>query len=138
MGDMVFDAMHLSLERRRRKRLAEFSLNRLPLRLIANAIHDRPYARPAAKHKGELLAEMRGRIRVHRDMFDIADRSARLVQTIADRFAWKPGPMLDAPEALLLSSSDDLAISYETGGRVAVVSVDSQNKHKWVPCLAVF
>jgi hypothetical protein len=39
----------------------------------------------------------------------------------------KPGPVLDAPEALLFGGRDQLSVPDEARGRIGVIGVDSKN-----------
>ena len=42
----------------------------------------------------------------------------------------KPSPMLDTAKSLLLRGSNQLAVSYQSRGRIAVKSVQAKNNHR--------
>ena len=63
-------------------------------------------------------------------MLDIGKPNACLVQAIGDGMDGKSGPMLDTAKSFLLSSSDDLAVAHQRGGRIAVKSVQAKNNHR--------
>ncbi len=61
------------------------------------------------------------------DVVDVGQAQSAVVQDEADRFAGKAGPVLDAPDALLLDGRDELSVDDQRGGRVPVVGVDPQD-----------
>src|SRR5258705_2657412 len=72
---------------------------------------------------------MRRRIAGHGISVDIARVGAGHVEARAYRLARVAGVMLDAPEALLFHCRDELAVTQDRGGDVAVIRVDPQNEH---------
>src|SRR5919109_3711440 len=54
-----------------------------------------------------------------------------LRQAIADSLGWKSRPVLDAPEALFLRGGDNLSVTHEACGCIAVVGVEAEDVHRW-------
>ena len=71
-------------------------------------------------------------------MIDLVNGDVGSLQTITDGSLRESGAVLPAVEALLLNSSDELAVFYDRGRCVAVVSVNSQDVQRKAtigPCL---
>src|SRR5438445_9442456 len=62
-------------------------------------------------------------------MGHVFDRNSRCPQTVLDRLRRKPGAMLDPIETLLFGGGDDFAVLNQSCGRVAVISVNSEDVH---------
>ena len=54
---------------------------------------------------------------------------AAFAQTIIDRLGRQPSPMLDPAKAFLLRGRDQFAIDKQTGGGIAVISVEAEDVH---------
>ncbi len=59
-------------------------------------------------------------------MVDIGQGQVGLVEAIADGFARKSGPVLDPAETLLFRGRDNLAVTNQASGRIAVECVDPE------------
>src|SRR5271165_2790687 len=71
-----------------------------------------------------------GRVLIHRDMIDVGQADAGLVQAVANRLARESGPMLDAAKALLLGSCHQSAVTHQACGGVAVKGIDAQDGYQ--------
>lgn len=66
-------------------------------------------------------------------MVDLVGRNLGLFETIANRLGGKSRPMFDAVKAFFFNRGDQLAIDHQRRGRIAVVSVDTDNvRHRRV------
>ena len=76
-----------------------------------------------------LPEQVRPGIAVDRDVVEIVDRDAGLVQAIADRLGGEARPVLDAAKPFFLRGGDDPAVAKEAGGGVGVEAVETENEH---------
>ena len=76
---------------------------------------------------GHFAQEVRASKLVYRDMIDVRQLELRCRETIAYGLAGKSGPMLDAPEALLLGCRDEFAVNDEGRRRVAMEGVETKD-----------
>jgi hypothetical protein len=60
-------------------------------------------------------------------MVDIAQGYAGLGQAIADGFAGKTAPVLDAAKSLFFHRCDQLAVLHQAGSGIGVIGVEAEN-----------
>src|SRR5690606_1024805 len=75
-------------------------------------------------------------VAVDGDVLDVLRLEPALAQAIADRLRREAGPVLDAPEALLLGGGDEAAVHHQAGRGVAVVGVDDEDGRRVSAALA--
>ena len=69
--------------------------------------------------------KVRRRISSDRDMVDVGNIESRVLQAETNRFHWESCPVLDSKYPLFLDRRDEFSIDDDTGGRIAVIGVDS-------------
>ena len=94
---------------------------------MAQALQHVARADAGGQDIGELAPAIGGIVAVDRDMLHVGERDAGFPEAVADRFARKAAPVLDAAEALLLDGSDEVAVLDEAGRRVGVIGVEAEN-----------
>src|SRR5690606_1166399 len=78
----------------------------------------------------ELAPKMRIAVLVERDVVDIRQRDAGLLQAISDRLRGKASPMLEPAKTFFLGGRDQLAVLDEGGRRIAVKGVEAEDDHR--------
>ena len=66
---------------------------------------------------------------IERDVIHIREPDTCLAQAIGDGLRGKPGPMLDAAEALLLGGRDQLAVAHERRRGIGMKGIEAENNH---------
>ena len=67
---------------------------------------------------------------VYRDMVNPAKIYPRFLKAIFDSLSRQPSPVLHPAKAFLLRGGNRLAIQQQTGSRVSMIRVNSQDKHR--------
>ena len=127
MAEMVLDHVRRSPELLLRKMALEVARDVGPLAAISQPAHHVIETDARRQREGELAPAVGGIVAVDRNMVDIGQRDPCLAQAIADRFAGKAAPMLDAAKTLLFDRCDEFAILDQAGGRVGVIGVEPEN-----------
>src|SRR5437773_5259766 len=127
---MVLDVVQRRLQRVELERFEELAAEIADLGAVAEAPPDRAERRPPGQDEAHPLQQTRVRIAVDRDVVDVVELDAGLIETVADRRRREARPMLDPAEALLLRRRDELAVDDDAGGGISVVGVDSNDNHR--------
>ena len=80
-----------------------------------------------AQHVGDLAKEIGATVLIDGDVVDVREPKLGLAQAIGEGLRRKPGPVLYAPEALLLRSCDKHAVAHERRSKVSVERVESED-----------
>src|SRR5215207_292513 len=102
MAKVMLDGMHGAAKLVVRQRLLEIAGDVGALAALAQPAEHVGRADARGQDVAELAPAVGAVVTVDRDMLDVGERDAGLSQAIADRFAGKAAPVLDAAEALLL------------------------------------
>src|SRR5260221_9967951 len=134
MAEMMHDAVEARLNGVIRKGLCQELARAFTFAAIAQALNYQRWVWAPPREEREFAPDVRPVVLIERDMVDLAQLYARLAKAVTDRLRWESGPMLDAPEALLLGRRDKHAVAQNAGGTIAVEGVQSQNDHgRWSP-----
>ena len=127
MAEMMLDTMDGAGKRLVGQALAQVARDVGALAALAQAGQHVARADARRQHIGELAPAIGAVVAVHRDMLDVGQADAGLVQAIADRLAREAAPVLDAPEAFFLDGGDQRAVLDQAGRGVGVVGVQSED-----------
>jgi hypothetical protein len=123
----MFDALQPACEPISRERPRQLVLHAGALPAGAQLAQHIGEVRPMLSHEQEALQPPRARVAVDGEHRHVRELRARLAQTVGDRLRGEAGPVLDAPKALFLRRSHQLAIHQDGRRRITVIRVDPQN-----------
>ena len=127
MAEMVLDGMHGAAELLVRQRLLEVAGDVGAFAALAQPAQHVGRADARGQDVAELAPAVGAVVAVDGDVLDVAERDAGLGQAVADRFAGKAAPVLDAAEALLLDGGDQGAVLDQAGRGVGVIGVQPED-----------
>ncbi len=133
MAEMMLDGMDAAAELLAGQLAREISRDVGAVAAMAQALQHIGRTDARGQHIGELAPAISPVVAVHRDMRHIAERDAGFGEAIADRFAGEAAPMLDAPKALLLDGSDEIAVLHEASSSVGVIGVKAEDVAHFLP-----
>ena len=125
---MVFDPMHFAPKCGTRAGRCQLRFHARSLRLVTYSLEDQSQFRPLPRDERKTAQQVGLRIRIDRDISDIAQPNAGLAKAIIDRFTWKAGPVFDAPEAFFLDSRDKPTVVHEASRSIAVIRIDTEDE----------
>src|ERR1051326_1818839 len=113
---MVFDPMYFARERGTGERGGELFLDRQPLHLIAGAVQNETDVGAAEECIPDFSEKVSTWVGVDRDVCDIGECRAGLLEAIAHRLGRKSCPMFDATKALFVRRGDEDPVAHHAGG----------------------
>ena len=129
MREMVLNTMHMSGKMLLREFFLQQILDGQSAATIGEAIKNQPRIRPMGRGKPGLSPEVGAGVAIDGRLFDGGEVNAGLGEAIADGLGGEAGPVLDAPEPLLLDRRDEDTVFYQACRRIAVIGVDAEDNH---------
>src|SRR5579863_687025 len=127
MSEVMLDVVILAAKRALRKTARDLFSERCPMLPVPQPVKDVAPIRPVPQHEGQLVGQVGLRIAIDRDVIDIRHVDLAGRKAVADRLAGKAGPMLNAPEPLLLGRGHKNAVANETRCGIAVPGVNAED-----------
>src|SRR5262249_43123119 len=128
MRDVVLDRLDSTSKDLAWKRLRQMGLDARPLAHVADSLLEERDIGNLGQRKRELPSEIGFGVVIDRDAIDVGNLELRLCKAVANGLARKSGPVLDTAKALFLGRGDDVAFLDEARRRIAVESVDSEDR----------
>ena len=129
MGEMMLDVVKSGAQGSTGKLLRQEPRDRLSLASVAEPVEHEADTRRRAQEVADLAQPVGAAVLIDGDMVNFGERELSLAQAIGDGVGRKSGPMLDAPEPLLLGRRDKHSIAHECRCGIAVKGVEPKDDH---------
>ena len=94
-----------------------------PLFAVPQPLAQQPDAGPSPQDVAQFACEIGVRVAIERDVIDVGQRQPGFRQAIGDCLLREAGPMLGAPEPLLLGGRDQAPVDDDAGRRIGMEGV---------------
>src|ERR1043166_173561 len=130
MREVMFDVMDACFDGFAWKSLLQGDLETGGFANVFHPVENQSDIGPVRDDKGEAAQVVDAGFAIHRDVIEVANREAGLLQTELDGSNRQAGPMFHATKTLFFGGGDNYSVPHEAGRKIAVIGIETQDGHE--------